>query len=1199
MIHFLQNFKIPWIHAVVLGLVLSDCQALASTEIRLWVSPDAKVDGNGSQEQPYATLEQAREAIRALRKGKDAVGPVTVYLRGGIHRRTATFTLDAQDSGTSGAPVVYRSSPGERAVLDGGVGLPGRLFTAVSDPAILARLPESARDKVVQADLSGLGIVGLAEIKSHAFLRISPLRTPAPELFVHGEMMQLARWPNHDVDLGVDDYTSSDEVGSQRQPQRRWAEAKDIWLMVQKAYSRESRPIALTEIGKEGVQKSKWVGGCYYYNLLEELDQPGEYFIDRANSLLYLYPPAPMSDRAAELSVLSEPFILVQADHVELRELTISTGRDHGIILKGGSHNRVIECELRNLGKVGVVIGNEDPYWIYSDMWKQISISDGAPLKPWQNDRPEKGRDNAVIGCDIHGTGAGGIAIAGGDRATLIPSGSFAENNHIWNYHRIKGSYGPAINLGGVGHRASHNLIHGAAHGALQFNGNDHRMEYNEIFDVLNDTTDAGAIYSGREWTFRGNLFRHNFVHHLGGRGKYYKAIYLDDLVSSLEIDGNIFADLKDAAIALNGGRDNKVTNNIFANTERAINLLDYRTVPKRWGLPKSMLARTPYYKNEIWSKRYPELARILEDEPGAAKGNVIERNLFYSTKLNVPLEPYISVKDNLWLNADPAALAEARQILGKSGFSDAQIRAEVGDPMFVDPAVGDFQLLPDSPVWTRIPGFKPIPLEKIGLVREASRLQLPAFGLLAPAGEAMVDPEGLLFSWEPSPGATRYRLLVAEDPGFTNVVVDQSPRQPWWLTDNLRFGATYFWKVQACSSSRQLKAVWNSGGTGQFKTMPLSKPPAPRALRASARFQKVELGWERVQGRCRYQVHRSTHPENGFTPVSVPLEQPLHTEVVPDPSRIYYYKVKALNDAGEGEFSDSISVEVGAERTSLSTLDLSFDRELLRPGSVAVARISGVMNDGEPATAAALNGARFEISHPELLALQGGDRLVASSNLLQTASVTVKVRLGEVVTPEKTLSLVPIPAPWDIKAYGGKVAGIRVEAGRFTLESNGKAVWHESDDFLFVFQPRPAVAARGGVAIEATLLSTETSINSAAAGLMFREEHTAGSRNVFLRVEADGRIFLSWRPKPGAGTLAQECGRVEFPSTLKLVREGKTFSAWHRKAGEWVRIGSIECEMNSAAYAGMACLSTTESPMKAFFEKVSVADTRSPVGAP
>ena len=65
-------------------------------------------------------------------------------------------------------------------------------------------------------------------------------------------------------------------------------------------------------------------------------------------------------------------------------------------------------------------------------------------------------------------------------------------------------------------------------------------MEFNEIFDVLNDTTDAGAVYSGREWTYRGNIFRNNFVHDIGGRGRYYSAIYLDDLLSSLEIDGNI-----------------------------------------------------------------------------------------------------------------------------------------------------------------------------------------------------------------------------------------------------------------------------------------------------------------------------------------------------------------------------------------------------------------------------------------------------------------------------------------------------------------------------------------------------------------------------------------------------------------------------------------------------------------------------------
>ena len=40
-------------------------------------------------------------------------------------------------------------------------------------------------------------------------------------------------------------------------------------------------------------------------------------------------------------------------------------------------------------------------------------------------------------------------------------------------------------------------------------------------------------------------------------------------------------------------------------------------------------------------------------------------------------------------------------------------------DPGFVNRAAKDFRLKPDSPVFLRIPGFQPLPLEEMGLQRE------------------------------------------------------------------------------------------------------------------------------------------------------------------------------------------------------------------------------------------------------------------------------------------------------------------------------------------------------------------------------------------------------------------------------------------------------------------------------------------------
>jgi hypothetical protein len=1159
-----------------------------------WVAPGGDDRNPGTWEHPFATPEKARDAIRNIKQTQSLPpGPVTVCLRGGTYLRRTTFALTSEDSGAAGAPVVYRSAIGERALFSGGVSLPASAFKPVTDPAIISRLPEEAQARVLQADLKPFDITGLGDIKIHADFRIAPLRCPAPELFVHKESMTLARWPN-------DSYTSSAEVGPDRQPVRRWAAAKDIWLMKQLAYSREDGPITVDKIGQEGVKKAEWIGGCYYYNLMEEIDLPGEYYIDRATATLFFYPPAPLTDGAVELSVLAEPLVLLdKTAHIELRGITFETGRDHGVVISGGTHNRVVDCELRNLGKVGVVVGIEDPYWVLSDMWPPERIwpecafpKEALPLKSWQSDKGDGGTDNGVIGCNVHGTGAGGLALAAGDRPTLKPGANFAENNHIWNYHRIKGSYGPALNLGGVGNRAAGNLIHGAAHNAIEFNGNDHVMEFNEIFDVLNDTTDAGAVYSGRQLTYRGNVFRHNFVHDIGGRGRYYFAVYLDDRLSSLEIRGNIFADIQDSGISVNGGRDNVIANNIFARVPTAIWMADYRTTPSRLEMGKRFLNDQPYYRNPTWTGRYPELARIIDDDFGAAKGNVVKRNLFCQTDVHVPVAPYIAVKDNLMLCGSEQALSKAKALCEKQGYQAENIRVEKGDPGFVDPAARNFQLRADSPVWAGIPGFERIPVEKIGLTADSnqSRLSLPPFRLLAPVSGTDVESERLVFAWEPSPGATRYRLRVAADAEFTTVVADATVRTPWAVVDALDYGKRYFWKVEAQTLARQFKPLENRGGVEVFSTRPLGVPAAPSGLQAATRFQKVDLRWLAVPGRCMYALYRSSGPEAGFACVAKEIKGSRYTDLAPDGGRTFRYAVKAINAAGESAKSATLDVAVPAAKASLASLALEVDRDVLRPGGKATVKLSGLMNDGDPAPAESLAGVTYDITPANRVSLASDGKLVAAAELPGSASATVQARVGAVASPGLPLKLVAIPAPWDVKAFGSKIADVRVNDNRFTLQSNGKNVWDKEDDCLFFCQWSGPDKKGREVSLQATLASLEAPRSDAAAGVMFREgELHAASRNVFLRVQLDGRLLLTYRLTAGGDSGFKDCGRVTLPVTLRLARKNATFTAAIIKAGQWQTVGEIECDMEPAMNIGLGAYSCADSPMTAMFESPAV----------
>ncbi|MEI6501222.1 MAG: right-handed parallel beta-helix repeat-containing protein, partial [Armatimonadota bacterium] len=109
---------------ILIALAVSWClPALAA--VALYVAPTGKDEAAGTLERPFATVERAREALRELRAAGELTGPATVYLRGGTYALSQTLKLEAQDSGTAEAPVVFRAYRDEKPVLSGGKAVTG------------------------------------------------------------------------------------------------------------------------------------------------------------------------------------------------------------------------------------------------------------------------------------------------------------------------------------------------------------------------------------------------------------------------------------------------------------------------------------------------------------------------------------------------------------------------------------------------------------------------------------------------------------------------------------------------------------------------------------------------------------------------------------------------------------------------------------------------------------------------------------------------------------------------------------------------------------------------------------------------------------------------------------------------------------------------------------------------------------------
>ncbi len=666
-------------------LLLSGAAALtASGAVTLHVAPNGNDSWTGQLAQPnaeasdgpLATLAGARDAIRALKsRGPLPAGGVVVEVAGGVYELAQALELTAEDSGEEGSPVVYRAAPAKAVRLVGGKVVTG--WQLVADPTVLERLEPAAKGKVWQANLKELGIDDFGNVASGGV-----------ELFFNDQPARLARWPNADF-VEIRDVTkeapetshgrTGSKVGNfyyEGDRPLRWREEKDIWLHGYWFWdwSDQYQQVESIDTEQQLVRLAQpyhgygYLPGARYYalNVLAELDEPGEWQLDRETGTIYFWPPTPLEEGRPMVSAIETLATLTDASHVRFEGFAMEAVRGAAVNIAGGTGVQIVDCTIRNTGDIAVDIRG--------------------------------GRKNAVIGCDISHTAGGGISLNGGDLATLTPGEHLAENNHIHHYARWKRTYTPAVAISGVGNRIRHNLFHDAPHNAVQLSGNDHLIEFNEFHHVCLETDDVGAFYMGRNWTQRGNIVRYNYFHHLGrhGGGVGVMAIYLDDWASGTTIYGNICFQAG-RAVLIGGGRDNLVENNVFVDCTPSIHV-DARGLgwAKSYfdGSDNTLFDRLQAvdYRHPPWSDRYPELLTLLDDEPVMPKGNVIARNISVGGR---------------WLD-----LAD--------GLTDATVKIEDNlvdvDPLFVDRAKEDFRLQPGSPAFKL--GFKAIPVEKIGLER-------------------------------------------------------------------------------------------------------------------------------------------------------------------------------------------------------------------------------------------------------------------------------------------------------------------------------------------------------------------------------------------------------------------------------------------------------------------------------------------------
>jgi len=677
----------------------------------------------GRTDGPVKTLTQARDLLRALRRaGPLPEGGAEVRVRGGTYELGVTFALTAEDAGTEATPIAFQARPGERVVLTG-----ARAITGF----------EPYRGEVLKADVGAQGFKGI----------------PFRQLFLDGRRQVLARYPNADpanphgggfayVDgEPVNMYTDLPEenvrvIQCKPKDVRTWAHPEQAEVIIFPRYNWHNwaMPVASADPAKGTIALAKdmaWghytgfrgirpLDRFYVRNLPEELDSPGEWYLDQATWTLTFWPPAPLAGSTVRAPVV-ETLIAIgpKADWITLRGFTIEGCEGTAVQVRDSEH-----C---------LIAGNT-----IHDTGGRLGSTAGVAV--------QGGHDCGVVGNDLFGVCNYGIRLDSGsaDRDTLTPTRHYAENNYIHHIGVLNG-HGCGIYLAGVALRASHNLIHDITRCGVFGGGPDCIVEYNHIRHVNLETEDTGGYYVGGNWHIRGHIIRYNYIHDVLGYGRsgdtwksphFAWGIYLDDDHSGAHVYGNIVARTTLGGSHIHAGRDNVLENNILI--EGAHQQMQYSGHDPKSEVVATHLAEfRRAMEKPAYRQKYPELAAADPNTLWQMAGNVFRRNIIYykdpAAKLfqysrnDVP-ETNTSDCNLIWHDGKPLDVGlpgvpreKQWEEWRKRGFDTHSV---VADPLFVDASRDDYRLRPESPALAL--GFEPIPVEKIGPYASPLRASWP-----------------------------------------------------------------------------------------------------------------------------------------------------------------------------------------------------------------------------------------------------------------------------------------------------------------------------------------------------------------------------------------------------------------------------------------------------------------------------------------
>jgi hypothetical protein len=389
-------------------------------------------------------------------------------------------------------------------------------------------------------------------------------------------------------------------------------------------------------------------------NAIRDIKAPGEWAFDPASHSLWILPP--QSAGTLEMSTVLNGLVLSNVGNVAVSGVEFFGFLDSGLRVENSLDVKIDSIAISHVGGTALRLNGR------GIVARNITISD---------------------------TGASGVSLGGGDRKTLDAGRIVVENCRIERVGRLVKSYAPAAGLNGVGNVLRNCVLRDGPHAAVVFHGNNHLIEGNLIEAFLSESDDAGAIYTGQDWTERGTIIRGNIIR-IGNleRRLGNSAIYLDDQASGIRVEGNLIQG-GNRCVMIGGGRDNYIVDNILATCGEGI-YVDARgdlEIAKRGAGEAHAAFKRKFHAvaadSGIYAERYPELKQGMTTIGSVGK-NVARGNIFVNTGMKIrtldQASAGISVSNSLAVRGS-AAIIENLLETGKIPFARRALAAN-GTPV-------------------------------------------------------------------------------------------------------------------------------------------------------------------------------------------------------------------------------------------------------------------------------------------------------------------------------------------------------------------------------------------------------------------------------------------------------------------------------------------------------------------------------------